>query len=46
MPYYQVCVQVPQKVILRLEEIEQKYGVRKEDILLRALNKVIYEEFK
>jgi len=46
MPYYQICVQVPQRVIERLEYLEKKYGVKKEDLLLRALNKVIYEEFK
>ena len=46
MPYYQICVQVPQKVLIRLEELEQKYGLKKEDLLLRALTKLLYEEFK
>lgn len=46
MPYYQICVQVPQKVLVRLEELEQKYGLKKEDLLLRALTKLLYEEFK
>jgi len=46
VPYYQICVQVPQKVLIRLEELEQKYGLKKEDLLLRALTKLLYEEFK
>jgi len=46
VPYYQICVQVPQKVLVRLEELEQKYGLKKEDLLLRALTKLLYEEFK
>ena len=46
MPYYQICVQVPQKVLIRLEELEQKYGLKKEDLLLRALTNLLYEEFK
>jgi hypothetical protein len=29
-----------------MEEIEVKYGIRKEDILLRALYKVLNEEFR
>ena len=46
MPYYQVCIQVPEKVLIKLEEVEQKYGLKKEDLLLRALKKVLYEEIK
>ena len=35
---------VPQRIWVMLEKVEQKKGVRKEDILMRALVKVI-EEF-
>jgi hypothetical protein len=33
-------------VLIRLEELEKKYGLKKEDLLLRALTKLLYEEFK
>jgi len=46
VPYYQLCIQVPEKVVKRLEEVEEKYGVKREDLLTRALMKVLYEEFK
>jgi hypothetical protein len=46
MPYYDVCIKVPEKVLRKMEEIEIKYGIRKEDILLRALYKVLNEEFR
>jgi hypothetical protein len=32
--------------MIKLEEIEKKYGVKKEDLLLRALVKILEEEFK
>jgi hypothetical protein len=32
--------------MIKLEEIERKYGVKKEDLLLRALVKILEEEFK
>jgi hypothetical protein len=30
----------------KLEEVEQKYGIKREDLLMRALMKVLFEEFK
>jgi hypothetical protein len=33
-------------VLVRLEELEKKYGLKKEDLLLRVLTKLLYEEFK
>jgi len=46
MPFYQICIQIPEKTMIKLEEIEKKYGVKKEDLLLRALVKILEEEFK
>ena len=45
MPYYQIVLNVPQKLLAKLEEIEQKYAVKKEDLILRAIVKLISEEF-
>ena len=45
MPYYSIVVRVPEKVLIKLEEIEKKFGIKKEDLILRALLKVLYEEF-
>lgn len=44
--YYQICIQVPEKVKKRLEEVELKYGIKAEDLLTKALLWVIYEEIK
>lgn len=38
-------IMIPETIYLRLEKIEQKKGIRKEDILMRTLVKVI-EEFE
>ena len=46
MPYYKLCIEVPEKVLRKLEEVEQKHSVKREDLLMRALIKVLYEEFK
>jgi hypothetical protein len=46
VPYYQICVQVPEKVLRKLEEVEQKYGIKKEDLIARVLTKILFEEFK
>jgi hypothetical protein len=31
---------------MKLQELEDKYGVRKEDLIVRAITKLIYEEVK
>jgi sulfur transfer complex TusBCD TusB component (DsrH family) len=41
-----ICVQVPEKVVIKLQELEDKYGIRKEDLIARAITKLIYEEVK
>lgn len=41
---YQICLQVPQKLLIKLEEIEQKSGIRKEDLIIRTLVKIIEGE--
>jgi hypothetical protein len=41
---YQICLQVPQKLLIKLEEVEQKTGIRKEDLIIRTLVKIIAEE--
>jgi hypothetical protein len=46
MVYYDICIKVPEKVLRKMEEIEIKYGIKKEDILLRALYKVLQEDFR
>jgi hypothetical protein len=45
VPYYQLVLSLPQKVFIKLEEVERKYGIKKEDIVMRALTKVLYEEY-
>lgn len=42
---YEICLRVPQKVLIKLDELEAKYGLKKEDIILRAILKVITEDF-
>jgi hypothetical protein len=37
---------VPEKVKQRIEEISKKYGINEEDLLMKALLWVIYEEIK
>ena len=44
MPYYKITLNVPQRLLQKLEEIERKYGVKKEDIVLRAVVKLIEQE--
>jgi len=41
---YQICLQVPQKLLIKLEEVEQKTGIRKEDLIIRTIVKIIAEE--
>jgi hypothetical protein len=41
---YQICLQVPQKLLIKLEEVEQKVGIKKEDLIIRTLVKIIHEE--
>jgi len=46
MPSRPLCIQLPQRVLERLDYLEQKYGMRKEDIVVRVLVKVLDEDFK
>jgi hypothetical protein len=41
---YQICLQVPQKLLIKLEEVEQKMGIKKEDLIIRTIVKIINEE--
>jgi len=45
-PIRELRIMVPRKVYEKLEELEKRLNVRKEDIILRALVKVIEEEFE
>ena len=44
-PIVELKIVVPRKIYERLEEIERKAGVKKEDIVVRAIVKVL-EEFE
>jgi len=44
MPYYRLCINIPQKVLQKLEEIERKGIMKKEDLVLRAIIKILEQE--
>lgn len=45
-PIKELRLMVPKRVYDKLEDLEKRLNVRKEDIILRALVKVIEEEFE
>jgi len=45
-PIRELRILVPKKVYDKLEDLEKRLNVRKEDVILRALVKTIEEEFE